>query len=205
MAKARFRTFEVRAAEDGSEGVVEGLVTKFGTEYPIGFGLRESIEPGAFDGSLESSGGVIPIYAQHDHKHGGTPIGVGTVTRSDDGYKVRAELFIDDDPKARSVYRAMKARALREWSVGFVTPNESDVVRVRDLEKIVRGDLMEASVVLRGANPDTETLAVRSEDEDRSASEERIDERQVPAEWLDRLGDPHVRELFRTEFVAASE
>lgn len=210
--EVRYRSFQMRAAEDAPEGVVEGYITVFDTAYPIGLGLREQIEPGAFDGSLAESGGVIPIYYQHDHRTGGTPIGAGEVTRDDKGYVVRAELFIEDDSKARSVWRAMSKGALREWSVGFTTPEDGDVVRDRDLEKIARGDLMEASVVLRGANPDTETLAVRSEDEARRASEERAagseeppaETRSIPESWLDRLAEPHIRALVREVAMTAN-
>lgn len=210
--QVRYRTFEMRAAQDAPEGTVEGYITVFGTEYPIGWGLRERIEPGAFDASLAARGGVIPIYYQHDHRSGGTPIGVGEVTRDDKGYWVRAELFIDDDPKARTVWRTMAKGALREWSVGFTTAEEGDVRVERDVEIIQRGDLMEASVVLRGANPDTETLAVRSEDGAGSAPEEQTasqtpaeSTRSVPDEWLDRLCEPHIRELVREVALSRNE
>lgn len=206
--EVRHRSFRMRAVEDAPEGVVEGYITVFGTAYDIGWGLREQIEPGAFDGSLSETEGVIPIYYQHDHRTGGTPIGTGTVTRDAKGYLVRAELFVDDDPKARAVWRTMAKGALREWSVGFTTPEDGDVVRDRDLESIVRGDLMEASVVLRGANPDTETLAVREEPTAPAPAAEKPAEpetRSVPDEWLDRISEPHIRALVREVAMTAND
>jgi HK97 family phage prohead protease len=163
-------------ALDDAEGVAEGYITTFGNDYDIGWGLRERIAPTAFDASMAERGNVLPIMYQHDHKQ--PPIGVATLTRDEQGIKARTEFFMDD-PRARATWRAMDAGALREWSIGF-TANDTDIDRVRsndrDVEVIQKGDLMEASVVLRGANDQTSTTSVRAEDSRRQRLEARTRE-----------------------------
>ena len=206
----RYRSFEVRAAADAPEGVVEGYITKFDVDYPIGWGLRERITAESFRGSIEERDGVLPIMYQHDHKN--PPIGVATLTTDEQGVLARVQMFLED-ARGAAVYRAMQAGALREWSVGFTTPNEGDVERDRDVEIIIRGDLLEASVVLRGANPDTETLSVRSEDGARAVPEESTESelpveaeapatRALPDALVSRLSEPWVRALLRDDLTA---
>lgn len=159
-----------RAEPELGEGVVVGYVTKYDVEYQIGFSTRERIASGAFDESLAGQTS-LPIFWEHDWAAG--PIGITTnAGGDDDGVRVEAQLFLDD-PRGRSVWRAMEAGALREWSVGYY-PQEI-VIDEEDpgLETITRGDLAEASVVVRGANPDTETVEVRKHRED---DEEIIDD-----------------------------
>src|SRR5690606_5985134 len=77
------------------------------------------------------------------------------------GLVIEGEFFLDTED-GRSVYHGIKAKALREWSIGYrilqAEVDDSDdskrVVRVSDAE------LLEASSVLRGANPETDTLKV---------------------------------------------
>ena len=83
------------------------------------------------------------------------------VVREEDGkLHTRAELFIHTDQRAMSVYQAAKKLALREWSVGFLTPNEGDIQLRGDNEDIVRGDLLEVSIVMKGAGV-SEMVSVR--------------------------------------------
>lgn len=165
----RFRT---AATDDGDdiEGVLEGYASVYDVEYRIDYNLKETIAPGAFDESIKAQGGVIPIFYAHDWSTLKSavpqpPIGVGYVSSDKKGVRVRAELFMDD-PKARSVWQSAKAGALREWSVGYsakvVEFDEDD----GELERVLEGELLEASVVLRGANPATEMVEVRSQSEE---------------------------------------
>lgn len=157
-------SFELREMDGSSEGVLVGVVTTYDSPYDIGWGFRESIESGAFDDSLEKQG-TIPVFYQHNHRDGSTPIGVARMVPGDSGsLTMRAELFLDD-PQAAAVFRAAKAGALREWSVGFYYGDEEagDLVvnKKEQLLTVRRGDLAEVSIVLRGANPETHTLDVR--------------------------------------------
>lgn len=155
----------LRAAE-GEEGVLIGVVTTYDSPYPIGGGFREQIAPGAFDASLEENP-VIPVYHQHNHRNGMAPIGVAEKAIGPDGaLTMRATLFLEDSSEARAVYRAVKAGALREWSVGMTYggPESGDVIYNRDSKTITvqRGGLVEISSVLKGAANGTTTLDVRS-------------------------------------------
>lgn len=153
----RYRRFELRAAEGLGEGVVRGIVTTFDDPYPIGRGRREVITRSTFD-----LGNAIPLFYEHNWSAG--PIGVSrSLTAGPDGLEAEFELFIEDDPRARSVWRAMKARALKEFSIGFL-PQEITEERSTEhtTEKITKGDLIEVSSVVRGANPGTETLSTRA-------------------------------------------
>ena len=165
-ARLRQITASVRAVEDGRPGEVEARVTTFGNEYPIGFGVHERIAPGAFAQSLAEQQSV-PVFYEHAWSAG--PIGNTTEYREDDdGLVIRGQLYVDGrdpDPRARAVHRAMQAGALREWSIGFLPTKiveERNEEQDRITEVIEEGILAEASVVVRGANPETATLAVRS-------------------------------------------
>lgn len=192
-SKLRTRTFVMERAEDDAEGIVRGYVTTWDQPYDIGWGWQEEIARGAFTESLQR--GAVPIMWQHDWDAG--PIGVTRSTTEDDkGLLFEVELFLDD-PRARAVYRAMAAGALREWSIGFYA--EEILERTADkVDRVTKGRLAETSVVVRGANPNTSTIEVRKAPEDVAPAVEPTPEpapvtREIPAELLARLAEPHVR------------
>lgn len=168
MAKQILRhlssSFELREAGDGGEsGILVGVVTTYDSPYEIGFGWREQIHEGAFAESLERQG-AIPVYLQHNHR--AAPLGVARMVPGEAGaLTMRAELFLDH-PDAMAAYRAAQQGALREWSIGFYYGDEDagdvQVDRKNSLISVRKGDLAEVSLVVRGANPDTKTLDVRS-------------------------------------------
>lgn len=150
----RRRTIELRA-DDTEEGIVRGYVTTFDDPYDIGWGgVREVIQRSTFN--LDRA---IPLFYEHDWSAG--PIGVSRSLRADaKGVLAEFELFLDE-PRARNIHRAMKAKALREFSIGFLA---SKIERSMDekLETITEGELLEVSSVVKGANPNTETVSVRT-------------------------------------------
>jgi HK97 family phage prohead protease len=181
--------FRLATAEDGEdkpEGILIGYAAIYDETYRIGYSMKESITAGAFDASIASQGGVIPIFYAHSWSQQKSavpqaPIGVGYVTSDKKGVKVRAELFINDNPTARSVYLAAAAGALREWSVGHlpitIRMDEDDDT----VEHIDASELLEASVCLRGANPKTEMVQVRSEDEEHEETTDENEDEDAPA------------------------
>lgn len=154
---------ELRAAasDDAPEGVLEGYATVYDVGYGIGWGITEQIAPACFDLSIAEQNGIIPIFYMHDWDN---PIGHATVTSDAKGVRVVATLYIEVNERAMSVWLAAKAGALREWSIGFYP----QVIEISvdadgdDLETITQADLAEASIVVRGANPETEMIDVRS-------------------------------------------
>jgi HK97 family phage prohead protease len=150
----------VLAAEGARDGTFEALVSAYGVKYRIGWALWHTVEAGAFAASIAAQP-AIPIYQMHSWAWSELPvIGHGEPREEERGLVVAGELYIADSEAARVVWRAMKAGALREWSIGY------SVIAMRvdpddDMHQFVtEAELFEASNVLRGANPATETLEV---------------------------------------------
>ncbi len=165
MPAPRLRRFavEFRAApEDQGEGILEGYASVYERSYAIGRTTNECITRGAFDAQCGAEEVALPLFYEHDWDN---PIGVVYARSDSKGVRVRAELFIDANERARSVYLAAKAGALREWSIGFRAGND-DIRVVGDTEHVDRGELIETSIVVRGANRDTEMLSVRAADDE---------------------------------------
>jgi HK97 family phage prohead protease len=160
--RLRHAPVELRAEEGDPEGVLRGYASVYDVQYRIGWGLKEEIAPNCFARSIADHEGIVPIFYQHDWDN---PIGYAMVSEDAKGLKVEAHLFIAENERARSVWLAAKAKALREWSIGFypgTIETRFDEESGVDIERIIDGDLAEASVVVRGANPMTEMLDVRS-------------------------------------------
>lgn len=159
MRNVRYFPIELRAQADGPEGVLVGYASVFDAQYRIGYGLKESITKGAFAKSLSDRDGVLPIFYEHDWDN---PIGYASAKEDQKGVHVEATLFVDFNERARSVYEAAKAGALREWSIGFYPTTIRKDEEDPSLEHVEEGELVEASVVVKGANPKTEMVEVRS-------------------------------------------
>lgn len=198
MRERRYFVMAFRAAAlddvEAPEGVLRGYASVYDVQYRIGYNLKEEIAPAAFRDSLAAADGIIPIFYMHDWDN---PIGYAKATEDAHGVHVEATLFIADNERARSVWLAAKAGALREWSIGFYPSTvemRTDEESGQEVERVTEGDLAEASVVVRGANPVTSMLEVRGEtvvhrDEPEPESVE------LPAHLLDNLDKPHVRAL----------
>jgi HK97 family phage prohead protease len=193
----------VAALPESGEGVVEALVSAYDVEYRIGFFARHIIRAGAFAASIKAQES-IPLFWQHDWQAGGLPVGDATATEGPDGLTIKGQLYMEDPSVAR-LWRAMKAGAIREWSIGYkvLTAKFSD--DDEDLAEVVEGELLEASSVLRGANPQTHTLEVASRvdlgDLAGALREMGIDPEALAAQFAavddaeaDRLAELHARE-----------
>lgn len=160
MSATRTRTYtvEVRTSSDLGEGVAEAYVTTWDTEYAIGRSTYERIDRGAFE--LDQP---RPLFYEHDWAAG--PIGEQTYTADNHGLLSREQYYLED-PRARSIWRGVKAGTLNQRSIGFGVEDSGIRTETRSdgstLEIITRGDLVESSVVVRGANPDTETVSKRA-------------------------------------------
>ncbi len=150
---------KVRATPDVGEGTFESTVSVFGVKYDIGYYWSEIILAGAFDDSIAAQT-AIPINWQHDWMKG--PIGDGVPSVVGDSLVVKGQLYLDLDPLVQRIWRSMKAEAVREWSIGYLAEKLSWTDDDPDCDQIEVGDLIEASVVYRGAHPDTETNDLRS-------------------------------------------
>jgi HK97 family phage prohead protease len=155
----RTRTVVFERAEGAPEGVVRGYVTTWDDPYNIGYGWNEEIARGAFSADLATRV-ALPIMYQHQWDAG--PIGVTrSITEDSHGLLMEVQLFLDNE-RAASIYRAMEAKALREWSIGFY-PEVIEENLETQTDRVTQGRMAEASVVVRGANPNTSTIEVRTE------------------------------------------
>ena len=151
-------TVRLRSA-DSNDGIVVARVTTFNAPYRIGPNRYEVITARSFAGTT----GPIPIFYEHNWE---SPIGHSRSIKPDvKGLNIEAQLFLDD-PKVRNIYRSLKAGSLAQWSVGFrAAADDIAVSRMESgdqLETINRGELIEASVVVRGANKGATTQSVRT-------------------------------------------
>lgn len=151
----------VKAISDADEpGTFEALVSVFGNVDSDG----EIVTSGAFTKTL--SEGPKPIVYSHDWSS--VPIGQTLEAReTDEGLFVKGRLFVGEDEdhaRAREVYAAMRAGALSEFSFGGrvveeTRREEADGSVVWLLNEI---DLVEYGPCLKGANPATRLVAVKS-------------------------------------------
>lgn len=153
--------------DDVEPGSFECIASQYDVEYDIGWGWTEMILPGAFAESIAEHP-VIPVFWQHAWSLG--PIGQATPDEQSDHLHAIGKLYLDMGDLVTRVYEGMKNKALEEWSVGYWAEtilNDKDAPRC---DQIVKGDLAEISNVVRGANPDTETIDVRGRRERKDPS-----------------------------------
>ncbi len=156
--KRRVR-MKVRATPGMGPGTGQAVVSTLSLAYDIGYGFSEQILPGAFADSIAAHP-TIPIYHQHDWDAG--PIGTGRPTERGNQLLVDFELFLGQGDLVDRVYQAMTRNALDEWSIGFYAAEITVDQANPKCDQIAKGDLAEASVCVRGANPETGTLELAS-------------------------------------------
>jgi len=152
------------AADESKPGHFRALVSAYDVKYRIGWSLHHTIEMGAFADSIAEQA-AIPIYHQHSWSWSELPpIGHGVPVESaeDGGLVVEGEYYLDDSEMARVCWRASLAGALREWSIGYGVMEVRRDPQDDQHEFVTKAELLEASSVLRGANPETNTLEVAS-------------------------------------------
>ena len=150
----------LKAADDDT-GTFRALVSVFG----VVDSYDEVIMPGAFTKSLEEFGdNPIPILWNHDWYDLDAHLASAKGVETDEGLEIEAQ-FDMDDPAAQKAYRLLKSGRIREFSIGGYEP--SGAVRLserdgKDVWEIHEFKLVEVSLVLRGANPDTRLIDVKS-------------------------------------------
>lgn len=162
------RTREATDADGKALGIVEGYSAIYDEPYRVGAGITESIAQRAFDRSIRERSGVIPVFWAHGwKKNNDTPIGHAEVREDATGLHTTAYLYIEDEPRVRSLYNSVVAGAINEWSVGFM-PSADGIVVTRTAsgvnEEVTDGDLIETSLALKGMNPGTFVSTTRSDE-----------------------------------------
>lgn len=137
------------------EGTFEGWASTFGnTDHH-----NDRVMPGAFAKSLES-GRTTPILWMHQSDDPRSYVGeVVSASETPEGLKIRGRFDLDTEHGA-AAYRQVKSRRVDALSIGYgirhATKGADGVNELRDL------DLVEISVVTRGANDQALITAAKS-------------------------------------------
>jgi HK97 family phage prohead protease len=154
-------------ADDGAEeGTFEAIVAAYNLDS-----VGDKITPGAFAATLAqwtSSGDPIPVLWSHMSQDPDYHIGeVLEAKETDEGLWVKARVDIDDEsPKARRIYKLLKARRVKQFSFAYDVEegawvDQKDGESYYELRKL---KLYEVGPTLIGANQATELLDVKSSD-----------------------------------------
>lgn len=146
---------------DDSLGRVVALVSAFGVVDD----QDEELMPGAFKDALARNGEFpFPFMWHHKWDDLGAHLGGFTGEETDDGLVITID-FDMDDVDGQKAYRLVKSGRVRQFSIGGFEPSGS--VRLekrgdRDVWAVYEFDLVEVSLVLRGSNPETRVIDVKS-------------------------------------------
>lgn len=154
-------TASVKAA-DADTGIVTALVSAYG----VVDSYDEEIMPGAFTKSLERFGDdPIPILWNHEWGVMDAHLAESKGEDTDEGLVMTMQ-FDMEDPTSVKAFRLLKSRRIKEFSIGGFEPSDG----IRRVEKddgsivwqVYEFELIEVSLVLRGANPETRLIDVKS-------------------------------------------
>ena len=159
------KTFASSAkAVNEAEGIVEAFVNSMGVNDADG----DVVEATAFDKSIRENL-PIPVLSGHDQ---GRVVGkvIFAQPRLIDGdeYRLFTRMQMNRDTEAgRDAFSNVSGNYIREWSVGFNIPKDSDITHEGEdvsnvLRRISNLDWVEVSTVIRGASPDTSTVTAKS-------------------------------------------
>lgn len=177
-------TIQFKAAE-GSEtaGEFVAVVSVFDNVDLVG----ERVMKGAFEKSLkqyEESGRSIPVVWSHQWSDPDYYIGaVREAKETSEGLEVRAELF--DTATAKHLKTLMKEGVVTEFSFAYDIKKEGKGADgVRELREL---HILEVGPTLKGANPATRLINVRSADAAGKAEPGELEEGSF-VEWDDKYG-----------------
>ena len=151
-------------AVDEAEGIVEAFTNTMGVVDADG----DIVEPTAFDASIADNL-PIPVLSGHDQgKLVGKVIFAQPRHIEGDEYRLFTRMRMNMETEAgRDAFSNVAGDYVREWSIGFNIPRESDVEQEgSDVSTVVRRianlDWVEVSSVIRGSSPSTETVAAKA-------------------------------------------
>lgn len=156
-----FPIAEFKAVDGEPEGTFTALVSVFGNVDHGG----DIVEPGAFAKTLEryaEQGKRIPVIYSHDQMNLDHWVGdadPADAVETSDGLLVKARLDMEDR-YGRKVHKLLDRRVLTEFSFSYgIVKSEENEHGGRNLKEL---ELVEVGPTIRGMNPATELLAVKS-------------------------------------------
>ena len=163
------------ATLDEKEGRVEALVSIFGNVDLVG----DRVVKGAFAKSIEkwkNSDDPIPVILSHDWGDPWKHIGVvEDISETEAGLRAVYTLDIDDNPVAKQIYKLMKRRSLKEHSFAYGRDVRERAAK-DGANELLELDIIEIGPTLKGANPATELLAVKSMVKAQERAEKNVDD-----------------------------
>ena len=151
-------------AVDEAEGSVEAYTNTMGVVDADG----DIVEPTAFNSSIADNL-PIPVLSGHDQgKLVGKVIFAQPRHITGDEYRLFTRMQMNMETEAgRDAFSNVAGNFVREWSIGFNIPKESDVEQEgRDVSTVIRRianlDWVEVSSVIRGSSPSTVTVAAKA-------------------------------------------
>ena len=141
--------FEVKSLSEA--GSFEGLASTYGNVDDGG----DRIAPGAFTRTLAERGSEIPVLWSHDQA---SPIGLGVLTDSADGLRIKGKLDLDV-VAGKEAYSRLRKRIVKGLSIGY---RAVDHVMDRGIRVLKSIDLFEVSLVAVPMNPRAQVASVKS-------------------------------------------
>lgn len=153
-------------AIDEGKGEFEAVVAVFGNVDLAG----DRIVKGAFADSLkawEAKGRPIPVVFSHMWQDLDAHIGeVIEAKETDEGLHIKGQLDMEDSAAAK-VFRLMKRGTLAEFSFAYDVVEEKVQNGANELLKL---DVIEVGPTLKGMNPETQLVSVKSDGTTRTAA-----------------------------------
>lgn len=150
---------QVKAVGDENVGRVEAIVAVFNNVDLVG----DRILPGAFKNSIaewKASGDPVPVVFSHEWGDLFSHIGlVEEMEETSKGLRVVYLLDIADNPAAAQAFKLLKRRTLKEHSFAYDVITEKTASD--GANNLIELRLIEIGPTLKGANPETELVAVK--------------------------------------------
>lgn len=153
-------SFKALPTKDGEPKKFEAIVSAFGNVDLVG----DRVVKGAFEANLKElreAGDPIPVIWSHEWGNPNAHIGWADPKETvevDAGLKVIG--YIDDKPFANQVYDLLKDRRVKEFSFAYDVVREK---RAKDgANELLELRILEVGPTLKGANPATQLLGVKS-------------------------------------------
>ena len=162
MSDLEMKSFGPFEIKDESRGEVVAVVSSLDTVDHD----REVVRASAIKGG--SAKVKISFYG-HDAAFGEAPVGKGVITAEGGKGILRGNFFMSTQ-RGREAFETVKALgADGEWSIGFRVLKDSqpdDTWKAQGAKRMIDEiELFEVSPVLRGASPNTGTLAIKAADD----------------------------------------
>lgn len=180
--KRELRTFETKfetREEKDSEKTIEGYFAVFNSNYDMGYGMSESIAPGAFTDTISDD---VRALINHDDTLVLGRTSAGTLELKEDSHGLWGKIRINpNDTDAVNLYERVKRGDVTQCSFGFnITDEETEIRENGDIHWIIK------SVKLYEVSPCTFPAYEQTGIQARADQKAKLEERQNEA-WRAKM------------------